>query len=220
MNHLLSVSHLNVSFKRNSALHDISFTINKGEIIGLVGPNGAGKTTIMKALLGLLKYQSGDIDFASQKPFGALIESPGLYPFLTGQEHLELFMEKKNPQPALEDIVSMLDMQAFINKKVKSYSLGMRQRLGIALAMLNQPELIILDEPLNGLDPEAAFVLRQAIQSLANSGTTFLISSHIISELEKLSDKILVLKAGHLAQEFDLNETQASLETAVLAAMK
>ncbi|MBZ3776943.1 ATP-binding cassette domain-containing protein [Lentilactobacillus otakiensis] len=210
---ILSVSNLNQSFGSRHVLNDISFDIKSGTIVGLVGPNGAGKSTIMKDILGLLDYQSGTITVAGTntsfqdhrplKQVGALIEYPGLYPFLTGWDNLKLFATST---ANVEKVVSELHMNSYIKKRAGHYSLGMKQKLGIALALVNEPDLVILDEPMNGLDPQSVKDLRDLIKQMAGNGTTFLISSHILSELEKLADDLIVIKQGRIIQHTSMKE--------------
>ncbi|GAA3184563.1 ABC transporter ATP-binding protein [Lentilactobacillus kefiri] len=205
---ILDIEHLSKSFGHKQVLKDVSFGVQAGHIIGLVGPNGAGKSTIMKAILGLFNYPEGKImvdgevvsptSHQSMDEVGALIEYPGIYPFLTGYQHLHLFSKKTTSDTQVMDIVRKLRMDAYINRKAKTYSLGMKQKLGIALALVNNPRLVILDEPMNGLDPQSNKDLRNLILSYARSGTTFLISSHILSELEKLIDDIVVIDQGQI----------------------
>ncbi|RIM63174.1 ABC transporter ATP-binding protein, partial [Staphylococcus xylosus] len=182
---LLSMENINKKIKRKHVLKDITFSLEKGQIIGLVGGNGAGKTTLMKVILGLSNYQSGKFKkhiSTAKNDIGALIEAPGLYPFLTGYDNMKLIDEDPDNKN-IELIIKELKMEKFIHTKVKTYSLGMKQKLGIALAFLNHPQLVILDEPMNGLDPKAVKNVREAIISLREQGVTFLISSHILSEL-------------------------------------
>ncbi len=210
---ILSVNNLNQSFGSRHVLNDISFDIKSGTIVGLVGPNGAGKSTIMKDILGLLDYQSGTITVAGTntsfqdhrplKQVGALIEYPGLYPFLTSWDNLKLFATSK---ANVEKVVSELHMSSYIKKRAGHYSLGMKQKLGIALALVNEPNLVILDEPMNGLDPQSVKDLRVLIKQMAENGTTFLISSHILSELEKLADDLIVIKKGRIIQHTSMEE--------------
>jgi ABC-2 type transport system ATP-binding protein len=205
---ILDIEHLSKNFGHKQVLKDVSFKVQAGHIIGLVGPNGAGKSTIMKAILGLFNYPEGKImvdgevvsptSHQSMDQVGALIEYPGIYPFLTGYQHLHLFSKKTTSDAQVMDIVGKLRMNAYINRKAKTYSLGMKQKLGIALALVNNPRLVILDEPMNGLDPQSNKDLRNLILSYARSGTTFLISSHILSELEKLIDDIVVIDQGQI----------------------
>lgn len=216
---ILQVDGLNKYFGRKHVLKDVSFTVKPGRIVGLVGPNGAGKSTIMKAILGLFNYNSGKISIDGSpvsptshkvlKKVGALIEYPGIYPFLTGVQHLRLFSSDEITTKQINELVTKLKMDKYIDRKAKSYSLGMKQKLGIALALVNHPEFVILDEPMNGLDPQANMDLRNIISDLAAQGTTFLISSHILSELEKLVDDLVVIDQGEIVY----TESMAALES-------
>lgn len=213
---LLNVVDLDKSFGKQQVLHGVSFSVATGHIVGLVGPNGAGKSTIMKSILGLIPTDGGKITIADDPvsitshqelaQVGALIEYPGIYPFLTGKQHLQLFANLKNRQANIEQVVNALGMQRYINQRAKQYSLGMKQKLGIAQALVNHPRLVILDEPMNGLDPQAVKNLRDYIRQLADEGTSFLISSHILSELEKLADDILILDHGQIVRQSSMNE--------------
>jgi ABC-2 type transport system ATP-binding protein len=196
---MLNVKDVNIYYGRKHIINDASFQIKRGEIVGLIGPNGAGKTTIMKTLLGLTKF-TGTITFDNQQitanshqalgRVGALIENPAVYPFLSGKENLELY---SHDQQDLDNLVAKLKMTSYIDRPAKSYSIGMKQKLGIALALLNNPELVILDEPMNGLDIEATILIRQIIHEYAAKGTAFLISSHVLSKLQKVMTSILIL---------------------------
>lgn len=213
---LLNVVDLDKSFGKQQVLHGVSFSVATGHIVGLVGPNGAGKSTIMKSILGLIPTERGKITIADDSvsitshqelaQVGALIEYPGIYPFLTGKQHLQLFANPKNRQANIEQVVNALGMQRYINQRAKQYSLGMKQKLGIAQALVNHPRLVILDEPMNGLDPQAVKNLRDYIHQLADEGTSFLISSHVLSELEKLADDILILDHGQIVRQSSMNE--------------
>ncbi|MFC6179556.1 ABC transporter ATP-binding protein [Weissella sagaensis] len=211
MNNTLEIKHLEKNFGKKKILTDISFTVTKGHIVGLVGANGAGKTTIMKAILGLVGFSNGTITINGESvslnkhqalsKVGALIENPGIYPYLTGWDHLRLFAEKNITKSMMTELVSALKMDKYIHQKAKGYSLGMKQKLGIALAFLNNPDFVILDEPMNGLDPQATFDLRQLITTKANEGTTFLISSHILGELEKLAKDLVIIDRGQIIKQ-------------------
>lgn len=201
---MLNVENVNTYIGRTKIVHDVSFNIKAGEIVGLIGPNGAGKTTIMKSILGLMKF-TGTItvngkkvtenDHQALSSVGALIEHPAIYPFLTGRQNLELYAYEKAD---LDNIVSVLGMNSYINNKSKGYSLGMKQKLGIAIALLNHPKLVILDEPMNGLDIEATIGVRKLIKQYADQGTAFLISSHVLSELQKVMTKVVLISAGKI----------------------
>lgn len=211
---ILDVEGLSKNFGSKKVLQNVSFSVDRGHIVGLVGPNGAGKSTIMKAILGLFSYPSGKISIDGRpvsqtshqelEKVGALIEYPGIYPFLSGLQHLELFSNDGVTRDQIMDIVDKMKMGSYIKRRAKTYSLGMKQKLGIALALVNHPELVILDEPMNGLDPQANKDLRTIILELAKQGTTFLISSHILSELEKLIDDLVVIDKGQIIYRGDM----------------
>ncbi|UXV54864.1 ATP-binding cassette domain-containing protein [Staphylococcus aureus] len=201
---VLTVEHLTKKIGNKTILEDVSLNLNRGHIIGLVGANGAGKTSLMKVILGYSSYQEGTFRIIENKNkksnVGALIENPGIYPFMSGYDNLKLLNETKNTQD-IDTIVSQLNMNDYIHNKAKTYSLGMKQKLGIAIAFLNQPQLIILDEPMNGLDPKAVRDVRELIVKKAKEGVTFLISSHILSELVKITNSILIINKGKLITE-------------------
>lgn len=201
---VLTVEHLTKKIGNKTILEDISLNLKRGQIIGLVGANGAGKTSLMKVILGYSSYQDGTFRIIENKNkksnVGALIENPGIYPFMSGYDNLKLLNETKNTHD-IDTIVSQLDMDDYIHNKAKTYSLGMKQKLGIAIAFLNQPQLIILDEPMNGLDPKAVRDVRELIVKKAQEGITFLISSHILSELVKITNSILIINKSKLVTE-------------------
>ena len=201
----VEINNLNKRIGKKLILNDISFEINQGDIVGLVGENGAGKTTIMKTILGMIESTSGSISINGKevtiskrdglKGVGSLIENPVLYPYLSGMQHLQLFSETKNNE-MIDYLVNQLNMQNYINKSAVNYSLGMKQKLAIAMALVNQPSFAILDEPVNGLDPKSTKEVRDLIVDLNKKGTTFLISSHILAELEKIINRVVIIKKG------------------------
>lgn len=201
----VEISNLNKRIGKRLILNNISFEINQGDIVGLVGENGAGKTTIMKTILGMIEPTSGLISINGKevtvskreglKNVGSLIENPVLYPYLSGMQHLQLFSETKNNE-MIDYLVNQLNMQNYINKNAVNYSLGMKQKLAIAMALVNQPSFAILDEPVNGLDPKSTKEVRNLIVDLNKKGTTFLISSHILAELEKIINRVVIIKKG------------------------
>ncbi len=201
---VLTVEHLTKKIGNKTILEDVSLKLDRGQIAGLVGANGAGKTTLMKVILGYSSYQKGQFDVIENKHkksnIGALIESPGIYPFMSGYDNLKLLNESKNSND-IDTIVSQLKMNEYIHNKAKTYSLGMKQKLGIAIAFLNRPQLIILDEPMNGLDPKAVRDVRELIIKKAQEGVTFLISSHILSELVKITNSIFIINKGEIVTE-------------------
>ncbi|MDT6951391.1 ABC transporter ATP-binding protein [Companilactobacillus alimentarius] len=211
----LRIEDLHKSFGNKEVLKSINFTAQQGHIIGLIGANGAGKTTIIKAILGILSFQgkitinNQEVSINQHQPLqsvGALIEYPGLYPYLTGREQLKLFSIGQNREKKVEDIIKKLRMEHFADQKTKSYSLGMKQKLGVGLALLNNPQFVILDEPMNGLDPKATKELRDLIVQEKKTGTTFLISSHILSELQRIADDVIVIDHGSVVTATTMNE--------------
>ena len=209
---MLTVQNVNVFINQKEIIYQASFQVPAGAVIGLVGPNGAGKTTIMKTILGLTKF-SGSIQIDNQEVtennhqalqhVGALIEHPAIYPFLTGLQNLELYSQDHQD---LQEVVSLVQMESYLNQRAKNYSLGMKQKLGIALALLNKPRLVILDEPMNGLDIEATITIRKVIKQYAQQGTAFLISSHVLSELQKVMTGIVLLNAGQVVMDKTVRE--------------
>lgn len=216
MKAILNLNHITVTFKKKTALNKVSCQIKAGEVLGLVGPNGAGKTTLMKTILGFVPITEGTLEHPQIK-MASLIEQPGLYPFMTGLEHLQLFAEAETSQIVIDSLIQLLDLSNFINQKTKEYSLGMKQRLGIALALLNQPQLVILDEPMNGLDPYSVKLLKEAILTYQKKGVSFLISSHILSELEQIVDGVLLMKAGRMIEKVQHPELLENFEDGLLA---
>ncbi|WP_268912307.1 ABC transporter ATP-binding protein [Lentilactobacillus sp. SPB1-3] len=216
MTTILQVTGLTKRIHKKIVLKDITFSIGKGEIVGLVGPNGAGKTTIMKSILNLTPSNKGDIFIEGERTsyhhhsnfneIGALIENPSLYPYLTGLDHLKMYSFENKIDTNTQKILDSLEMNSFITKKVKNYSLGMKQKLGICIALINNPKLVILDEPMNGLDPKSNVNLRNLIIELSKTGISFLISSHILSELEKLITQVIVINQGEIVTKTSLKE--------------
>ena len=195
-------------------VNNTTFDVKAGEIIGLIGPNGAGKTTIMKTILGLMKFKGkievngknvSENDHHALTTVGALIEHPAIYPFLTGMQNLTLYA---HDQKDMANLISDLQMDSYINNKAKGYSLGMKQKLGIAIALLNQPQIVILDEPMNGLDIESTIRVRKLIKRYSDQGTAFLISSHILSELQKVMTRVVLISGGQII----LNKEVAEFE--------
>ncbi|CAJ1190422.1 Bacitracin transport ATP-binding protein BcrA [Companilactobacillus paralimentarius] len=216
---LLKIQNLNKSFGNKKVLNNINFTVQQGHIIGLIGANGAGKTTIMKAILGILSFDGKitindkDVSIRQHQPLqsvGALIEYPGLYPYLTGREQLRLFSTGKDREQKVNNIISKLRMDHFADQKTKGYSLGMKQKLGVGLALLNNPQFVILDEPMNGLDPKATKDLRDLIVQEKQNGVTFLISSHILSELQRIADDVIVINHGEIVTSTTMDNLLAA----------
>lgn len=213
MESILTTSSITKTYKKVNAVNNISINIKQGDIYGLVGRNGAGKTTLMRMITGLASPSSGDYKIFGQLPkenkdvlkrVGCLIEEPGVYPDMTAKENLHqkgilLGIKKKGYEESLLNLVGLGDVG---NKKVKQFSLGMKQRLGIALALVGEPDLLILDEPINGLDPQGIAQVRDMIIKLNKErNITFLISSHILEELSKICTRFGFLNKGFLVEE-------------------
>ena len=208
MSKALEVRNLNKFFGKKQVLHDVSFDIEEGEILGFIGPNGAGKTTTIKLILGLQSISSGEVfidGYDIKKDFskaiasvGAIVESPDLYMYLTGRQNLELVSNYYNnvTREDIERVIKLVGLENRIDDKVSKYSLGMRQRLGIAASLLHKPKLLILDEPTNGLDPEGIKDMRDLLKNLAKRKIAILISSHNLSELESFITTACVIQNG------------------------
>ncbi|MFI3087006.1 ATP-binding cassette domain-containing protein [Streptococcus sp. 2022WUSS037] len=217
MSSLLSTQELSKQYGKQKAVHQVSLTINKGEICGLVGENGAGKTTLLRMLSGLISQTSGTITSSKDCRIGALIESPALQPNLSAIDNLRYMALQLNLKQADEKILETLAIVGLEDvdpkKKSKDFSLGMRQRLAIALAILDRPDFLILDEPINGLDPVGIKEMRSIILNLRNQyGMTILISSHILSELEMVVDRYIIMHKGLIVKEFSKQELEQTLE--------
>lgn len=210
---ILEVTNITKSFKERVAVDNVSFSIEEGEIYGLIGPNGAGKTTIIRLITGLAKADSGsvkingfDIKANFKKAIdgvGAIIEEPHFYLNLTGLQNLKFFanLSKNVTKEKINECIRVVGLENRIKDKVKTYSLGMKQRLGIAQALLNSPNFLILDEPINGLDPLGITEVRQFLKKISKEKKiAILISSHILSEMEKTCDTIGILSSGKIIQ--------------------
>lgn len=221
MDSILKTYQLTKEYKGFFAVKDLNMCIRKGEIYGFLGQNGAGKTTAIRMVMRLIKATSGEVELFGEKAtnknrsflqrIGCIIEYPGFYPNLTAMENLEIHkrmigMQDKN---CIEDALKKVRIEDVKNKKVKEFSLGMKQRLGIARALVHHPEFLILDEPTNGLDPMGIKEIRELIMDLChNQGITFLISSHILSEIQQIASKIGIIHKGELLEEIDYDELQ------------
>lgn len=204
---VLETNGLSMNYGTKKALSDVSVSVNTGEIYGLVGKNGAGKTTLMKIVLGLLPGYGGELKlFESEnlgdgrKNIGALIETPVFFENMTGYQNLKYYRMAYGLDSSidLEELLRDVKLADAGDKKFKAYSLGMKQRLGIAFSLLGNPDFLVLDEPINGIDPEGIVEIRNLLKDLANKGKTILISSHILSELEHLCDRICIIENGEV----------------------
>lgn len=205
MSIILKVEKLNKKFGKIHAVQDLSFSIKKGNIYGILGPNGSGKSTTLGMILNVVNPTSGTYRWfdgsndthQALKRIGAIIERPNFYPYMTAKQNLKLVCLIKEINPDVIDekleMVGLLDRK---NDRFKTFSLGMKQRLAIASALLNNPEILILDEPTNGLDPQGIFQIREIIQKVATQGTTILLASHLLDEVEKVCTHVIVLQEG------------------------
>ena len=215
---ILKCTKLKKQIKSKILVDDISFSINKGDVVGFIGPNGAGKSTIIKLILGLMKLSSGNVEingYDIEKNFvkaiekvGAIVENPDLYMYLSGYDNLKITANyyKNISQNRIEDVIKIIGLEKQIKDKVSTYSLGMKQRLAIGEAIINQPELLILDEPFVGLDPEAFVELKLLMKELCNSGGSVLFSSHILDVVEKTCNKIAIIQNGQLLRCGEIRE--------------
>lgn len=210
---VLKCEHLHKNFGRKEILKDVSLELEKGDILGFIGPNGAGKTTTIKLILGLQSITSGTVNINGYditnnftkaiEKVGAIVENPDLYMYLTGYENLKLIanLYKGVGKDRIDEVVKLVKLENRINDKVSKYSLGMRQRLGIVQAILHKPNLLILDEPTNGLDPEGIKEIRELLKELAEKEKmAVLISSHNLLELETFCNKICIIKNGKVME--------------------
>jgi ABC-2 type transport system ATP-binding protein len=208
---IVEVDRLSKSFGRVHAVNDISFSVAEGEVFGFLGPNGAGKTTTIRILLGLLRGDGGSVKIGgydcwtdherASRLFGATLEQPGFYGFLSGRDNLRQFARTLGPvdEKQISELLDVVGMTERGDDKVKRYSMGMRQRLALAQAMLGKPRLLVLDEPTNGLDPNGIHGLRILLRKLAaEDGLTIFFSSHLLSEVEELCDRVVVLHRGEV----------------------
>lgn len=207
---VLSVQGLKKKIGQKWIVHDVSFQVNEGEIFGFLGPNGAGKTTTIRMLVDLIRPTAGKVEIcgydvqrepeSALRYVGSIVENPEVYTYLTGWENLEHFarMIPGVDRVRIAEVVEMVGLQGRIHDKVKTYSLGMRQRLGIAQALLGRPKLLILDEPTNGLDPKGIKEMRGFIRRLAEEGMAVFVSSHLLSEIQLLCDRVAIISRGRV----------------------
>ena len=202
--YILETKALTKKFKNQIAVNNISLSIRKNSVFGLLGPNGAGKSTTLKMITGIMKPSAGEILFENHpwtrkdlKDIGALIENPAIYPNLTAMENLKLACTLYGlPKMRAEEVLNIVDLEKSGKKKVKNFSMGMKQRLGLGMAIINNPKLLILDEPTNGLDPIGIEELRELIRSFPPKGMTVILSSHILSEVAQVADEIGIISNG------------------------
>ena len=219
MDYIMETVGLRKSYKGNVVVNDVNIHVPKGAIYGFVGPNGAGKSTVMKMILNLIQPEAGEVQLFGEKVtdqsyevfkrVGSIIENPYFYEKMTARQNLELhcdYMGFPNKE-RIDEVLQMVDLQNVEGKQIRHYSLGMKQRLAIARAILAKPEFLILDEPINALDPEGIREMRNLFQRLnQEDGTTIFISSHILSEVDLIADTIGIIKHGNLLAELPIEE--------------
>lgn len=221
MTYILQTNHLTKTLGGKDLVSDVNLHIKKGEIYGFLGPNGAGKTTVMKMLTNLWKPTEGSVELFGEtltpqsyevlKRIGSIIEFPAFYDHMTGRDNLQIHCEYMGYYcpGSVEKALDMLDLTAAADKPVKNYSLGMKERLGIARAILCSPELLILDEPTNGLDPAGMKQIRELLKTLCSEyGITVMISSHILSEVESVADTVGIIHHGRMMREVSMKEIE------------
>jgi ABC-2 type transport system ATP-binding protein len=223
----ISVRDLSKKYGERMAVSHINFDVPLGTVCGFVGPNGSGKTTTMRMLLGLISHTGGNgqvLDASIDEPekylsrVGAMIEGPAFYPALTGAENLRVLATLGGfPQERVQTLLEQVGLGDRAKSKYKTYSLGMKQRLGIAAALLPNPKLLMLDEPTNGLDPEGIQEVRALLRSLADSGTTVFVSSHLLSELEIISDYLVMLRKGEVVFAGKIEELLLAQQHVIIA---
>lgn len=224
----LSVQNLRKVIGKREIIKGLSFNLKEGEVFGFLGPNGAGKTTTIRMLVGLIKPTSGSIEICgcnvsdhfqeAMKNLGCIVENPELYPYLSGYDNLLHFarMLEGTGEERIREVTDLVGLTERIHDRVKTYSLGMRQRLGIAQALLGRPKVLILDEPTNGLDPAGIREMRQFIRFLAREeGLSVLVSSHLLSEIQLLCDRVAIISKGTIIQVDTVEHLLANRERVV-----
>ncbi len=209
-------------YGRTAAVDDVSFAIGRGEIVGFLGPNGAGKTTTLRMLAGLIRPTGGEgrvlgerVPGPGLRRVGTMIEEPSFYPYMTGRDNLRhsALLHGGVPARRIDEVLGFVKLDQAAEKRVRAYSQGMRQRLGLARSLLWEPEVLLLDEPTNGLDPVGIAEIRENLRAVAATGVTILVSSHILAEIEKLVDRILAIESGKLVFDGSLDTLLHQLDT-------
>ncbi len=211
----IEVRNLSKSFGSVRAVDDLSFTVEPGEVTGFLGPNGAGKTTTLRSLLGLVEPTSGSATFGGVKyrhlkrpleTVGTALEASSFHPGRSGLAHLNVYATAAAiPSSRVQAVLAQVGMSQFADRRVGGYSLGMRQRLGLAFALLGDPGVLVLDEPVNGLDPEGISWMRTLLRSLASEGRTILVSSHLLSEVQQSVDRVVIIAKGRMVYQGGLS---------------
>ncbi|PCH76237.1 MAG: ABC transporter ATP-binding protein [Flavobacteriaceae bacterium] len=219
METILTITNLHKKYGAVHAVNNLSFTIEKGNVYGILGPNGSGKSTTLGIILNVVNRSAGDYQWfdgtvsthEALKKVGAIIERPNFYPYMTAIQNLQLVCKiKEIPYDKIEEKLKTVDLYDRKNSKFNTFSLGMKQRLAIASALLNDPEILILDEPTNGLDPQGIHSIRKIIQEIAAKGTTILLASHLLDEVEKVCSHVVIIRNGIKLYSGRVDEMSAS----------
>lgn len=226
METVLSIQKLTKNFGKLCAVNNIDLEVKRGQVFGMLGPNGSGKTTTLGMLMGVVNPTSGSFSWFGQSPthlmrkkIGAVLEHPIFYPYLSGQKNLELMaMIKEAPVTNIPKVLELVELSSRKDDKYKTYSLGMKQRLAIASALLNDPIVLILDEPTNGLDPMGIAEIREIIKRIANDGKTIILASHLLDEVQKVCTHFSILRKGHLVHTGPVDEVGRGEETVEVVA--
>ncbi|HJD87713.1 MULTISPECIES: ATP-binding cassette domain-containing protein [Empedobacter] len=226
MNKVLEITQLTKKFGSFTAVNDVTFSVEKGNVYGLLGPNGSGKSTTLGMILNVINPTAGswkwfgkEPDNDSLKKIGAIIESPKFYPYLSAQKNLEIVADIKEANYAkIDEKLELVGLLSRKKDKFQQYSLGMKQRLAIAAALLNDPEVLILDEPTNGLDPQGIIQIRELIIKIAQQGTTIILASHLLDEVEKVCSHVVVLNQGKMLYAGSVDQMNSSFGSIEVAA--
>lgn len=219
METILTLKNLTKRFGSITAVNDLSFTIKKGNVYGILGPNGSGKSTTLGIVLNVVNKSSGEFTWfdgatsthEALKKVGAIIERPNFYPYMTAAQNLKLVCQiKEVPTDKIEEKLELVGLLDRKDSKFRTFSLGMKQRLAIASALLNDPEILILDEPTNGLDPQGIHQIREIIKVIASQGTTILLASHLLDEVEKVCSHVVIIRKGVKLYSGPVDEMNAS----------
>jgi ABC-type multidrug transport system ATPase subunit len=218
---VLSIKGLTKNFGRLCAVNNINLNVNSGQVFGMLGPNGSGKTTTLGMLMGVVNPSAGQFSWFGEEPnnrvrkkIGAVLEHPIFYPYLSGQKNLELnAMIKQCPPENIPNVLDLVELTDRRHDKYKTYSLGMKQRLAIASALLNEPTVLILDEPTNGLDPMGIAEIRELIKKIAANGKTIILASHLLDEVQKVCTHFAVLKKGNMVHTGPVDDVGKGAET-------
>ncbi len=233
MENILEVQNVQKKIGSKIIIDEVSFHVPKGKIVGLLGPNGAGKTTLIRMIVGLMRLSQGEIIIANHSlkktyrqaiaEVGAIVENPEFYNYMSGMDNLMQYarMSKKKVMPEeILAIIKQVHLEDHIGKKVKTYSLGMRQRLGVAQALIHHPSLLVLDEPMNGLDPMGMKEFREMIRDLKNQGLSVILSSHQLSDIELVADELVIVQNGKVTHQVSMNELKNQQLTMIIESQK